>query len=111
MDHSPQIQTENLQKRKCCISETAPPAKKPAKGGRKRRVSAGVKKERKREQNKSAALRYRQKKKGEKIDVDFQQRDLEERNASLKATLRSLEAEVTYLTKFWTELQQHQGCQ
>lgn len=85
--------------------------KRPCKGGGggtgsrgKRRVSLSVKKERKREQNKTAALRYRQKKKDEKTDYDMQQQTLEERNAVLRTTLASLEAEVSYLKHLWNEV-------
>ena len=91
------------------------PSKKPAKGGRRRRVSASTKKERKKEQNKTAALRYRQKKKIEKGDFEQQQMELEEKNNALRATIGSMQAEIAYLTKFWSEVQakqqQQQGCQ
>lgn len=110
----PQIPKVNLQKRKCRISEpdddtleaADSPAKKPAAKRGRRRISTGTKKERKREQNKTAALRYRQKKKVEKVDFDEQQCDLEQRNASLRATLSSMEAEIRYLTQLWKEVQQ-----
>lgn len=104
----------NFHKQNCEAAVEAPPTKKPAKGGRKRRVSASTKKERKKQQNKTAALRYRQKKKNEKIDFEQQQRELEEKNASLRATIGSMEAEIAYLTKFWSEVQskqQQQRCQ
>lgn len=72
----------------------------------RKRVNTSVKKERKREQNKTAALRYRQKKKEEKVECDSQQQELEEKNEKLKDTLRSLEAEISYLKCFWAEVQQ-----
>ena len=65
-----------------------------------------MKKERKREQNKTAALRYRQKKKEEKVEFEVQQAELEEKNQRLRDTLRSLETEVSYLKRFWAEVQQ-----
>lgn len=87
-------------------SSTSPPSsKRPAKsGGGRKKLSTVVKKERKREQNKNAALRYRQKKKDEKLEIDQQQQELEERNSLLRATLRGLEAEVSYLKRLWSEV-------
>lgn len=102
------IQHTNLQKRKCRVSESdpgEPVSKKAAKGYRKRRVSTSTKKERKRDQNKTAALRYRQKKKFEKIDYVAQQLELEEKNSELQATLNGLETEISYLTQLWSEVE------
>lgn len=108
-DNSQIVQQVNLQKRKCHVSESAlgePSNKRAAKAtGRRKRVSIGTKKERKREQNKTAALRYRQKKKGEKVDFDQQQRELEEKNLALRSTLSSMEAEISYLTRLWSEVE------
>lgn len=87
-----------------------PSSKRPAiakgAGGSRKKVSASVKKERKREQNKTAALRYRQKKKEEKNEFDQQQMQLEEKNAELRSTLQGLEAEVNYLKRLWSEVEQ-----
>ena len=69
-------------------------------------MNASVKKERKREQNKSAALRYRQKKKEEKLEIDVQQQILEVKNSELKQTLKGLEAELGYLKRLWAEMQE-----
>lgn len=108
-DNSQIVQQVNLQKRKCHLFESAlgePSNKRAAKAtGHRKRVSIGTKKERKREQNKTAALRYRQKKKGEKVDFDQQQRELEEKNLALRSTLSSMEAEISYLTRLWSEVE------
>jgi len=50
-------------------------------------------KERKRDQNKSAANRYRQKKRAELDDIEFQQSIYEENNNKLKAQLQKLQME------------------
>ena len=65
-----------------------------------------MKKERKREQNKTAALRYRMKKKNERGDFESQQKELEERNRELRSTVSGIEAEIRYLKRLWTEVQQ-----
>lgn len=71
----------------------------------RRKVSATVKKERKRDQNKTAALRYRQKKKEERSDVGQQEQELKERNSELRSTLKGLEVEVGYLKRLWSEME------
>lgn len=65
-----------------------------------------MKKERKREQNKTAALRYRMKKKSERGDFESQQKELEERNRELRSTVSGIEAEIHYLQRLWAEVQQ-----
>lgn len=72
----------------------------------KRRMSLAQKKERKKEQNKTAALRYRQRKREEKVGVDGQMAVLEAKNKKLKAEVESLETEVNYLKKLWAEVAQ-----
>ena len=71
----------------------------------KRRVKGTTRKERKREQNKTAALRYRQKKKEEKQVIDEKEHEMEAKNNELKAKISSLEAEIHYLSKLWSEIQ------
>ena len=70
----------------------------------KRRLTKSAKKERKREQNKTAALRYRQKKKEEKSDIEMRRAELEEKNEKLKAEVNSLSNEINYLKKLWSEV-------
>ena len=89
--------------KKCAVSGSIPHASRS-----KKRAVTGTRKERKREQNKTAALRYRQKKKDEKIEIDDRESLLEEKNALLKSTLYSLEAEVDYLKKLWDEMSTRQ---
>ena len=67
-------------------------------------VRKSAKKERKREQNKTAALRYRQKKKEEKSDIETRRAELEEKNEKLKAEVNSLSNEINYLKKLWSEV-------
>ena len=70
----------------------------------KRRLSKSAKKERKKEQNKTAALRYRQKKKEEKDGIELRRIELEEKNQDLKAQVNSLSNEINYLKKLWLEV-------
>ena len=72
--------------------------------GSKRRLSQPQKKERKRAQNKTAALRYRQRKKDEKYGCSTQLEKLEEKNSELKQKVSSMTAEVEYLKKLWSEV-------
>lgn len=62
------------------------------------------KKERKREQNKTAALRYRQRKRHEKMSADIQVEGLEATNRALKLQVQSLSNEILYLKRLWTEV-------
>ncbi len=106
----------NLLKRKAdsdnSLEDVSPPTKKLiTKSSRKcapPRAKKGInsisKKERKREQNKTAALRYRQKKKGELGGIELKEFNLEEKNAKLKNTVESLEAEMKYLKELWIEV-------
>ena len=70
----------------------------------KRRMTKATKKERKKEQNKTAALRYRQKKKEEKSDIEERRDVLEEKNHLLKEQLSALSNEINYLKKLWSEV-------
>ena len=67
-------------------------------------MSVAQKKERKKEQNKTAALRYRQRKRVEKVGADGQREVLEAKNTTLKAEVQSLENELNYLKKLWAEV-------
>lgn len=89
-------------KRKLLVPQEEVKATRPAP---KRRMSKATKRERKREQNKTAALRYRQRKKGEKSEVDDVKQELEEKNSSLRSTVDSLEAEISYLKQLWAEIE------
>lgn len=64
------------------------------------------KKERKREQNKTAATRYRQKKKEEGEILLKQQCELEEINRALHSKVDKLTAEISYLKGLWSEVTQ-----
>ena len=86
------------------LSSKAPESKSRVFRSRKH-INPTGKKERKREQNKSAALRYRQKKKEEKSEIEILEQNLEEKNVGLKATVKSLEAEINYLKKLWFEIE------
>ena len=70
----------------------------------KRRLTQSVRKERKKQQNKSAALRYRQRKKGEKEDSQVKLQDLELKNSELKERVKSLHNEIDYLKQLWLEV-------
>ena len=78
----------------------------PTKGRGRKRANTSTKKERKREQNKTAALRYRMKKKFEMVDFVSQEKKLEGKNAELKATVSSMEAEIDYLKRLWADMEQ-----
>lgn len=80
------------------------PSYQPSRPAPKRRLPQSLKKEKKREQNKNAALRYRQRKKEEKSDIDIQRQNLEEKNAKLKSTVEALTSEINYLKKLWQEV-------
>ena len=80
------------------------PSYQPSRPTSKRCLPLLVKKEKKREQNKNAALRYRQRKKGEKSDIEVQRQQLEDKNVELKETVESLSNEINYLKKLWQEV-------
>lgn len=74
------------------------------KRSRRCKLSTNQRKERKKEQNKTAALRYRQRKKEELQVVEEQEQALEEKNKNLKSRVQSLESEIQYLKHLWTEI-------
>lgn len=72
----------------------------------KRRLTQAARKERKREQNKTAALRYRQRKKGEKESCFQKVQVLEIKNSELKDKVKALTSEIDYLKKLWVEVRE-----
>lgn len=77
--------------------------------GKRRKLSKVAKKERKKEQNKQAALRYRQRKRGEAETVESKREKLEAVNRDLKSKVNSLTAEINYLKKLWSEIEAVRG--
>merc|ERR1712213_165916 len=65
--------------------------------------SRAVKKERKKAQNRTAAFRYREKKKGEQNTVEEELELLATRNKELRAKLTEMETEARLLKKLMTE--------
>ena len=65
---------------------------------------APASKNRKKEQNKSAALKYRQKKREEQSKLEDRRDQLEEQNQKLQSDVVSLENEIMYLKQLWQEL-------
>ena len=63
-----------------------------------------ARKERKREQNKTAAIRYRQKKKEEADSLLLKQQKLEKKNRQLHRHVDGLLSEINYLKKLWQEV-------
>ncbi len=78
--------------------------KRKVKNKPRRKLTQTAKKERKRLQNKTAALRYRQKKKEEKCGSTSQLDILESKNTELKNTVSQITAEINYLKKLWSEV-------
>ena len=76
---------------------------------KRQKLSKATRMQRKKEQNKQAALRYRQRKKGEFEEVDEKREELEAINADLKATVTSLTTEIAYLNRLWREIGERQG--
>ena len=72
--------------------------------GKRRKFSKVAKKERKKEQNKQAALRYRYRKREESGEVEEKKEQLEAINSSLKSQVTALSAEISYLKKLWQEV-------
>lgn len=70
----------------------------------KRRLTQSARKERKKQQNKTAALRYRQRKKGEKEGSQVKLQELEEKNVELKERVKALNNEIDYLKQLWLEV-------
>lgn len=82
-----------------------PPSPKPV-TKRSNKLTTKQRKERKKDQNKTAALRYRQKKKDQLSVLIEQEKALETTNKKLKMEVDSLSTEIEYLKKLWTEIQQ-----
>jgi hypothetical protein len=78
-------------------------------GGRKNARSGVEKKERKKEQNRTAALRYRQKKKGEQCTVEEECDQLKARNTELKDKVDSISREIKYLKNLMAEVYKAKG--
>ena len=70
----------------------------------KRKQKTEEQKLRKKAQNRSAALRYRHKKKDELNDIIKVQEDLEEKNQELKGEVQSLSNEIDYLKKLMLDV-------
>lgn len=73
------------------------------------RSSLEDKKVRKKEQNKNAATRYRQKKKQEIKEIQGEERELAEHNEKLKEKMKSLQQEIGYLKGFMREVFKAKG--
>lgn len=67
------------------------------------------KKDRKRLQNKVAAIRYRQKKKVEAKDIDSEVDGLETQNKELKTKVEDLEREIRYMKNLMHDIQKAKG--
>ncbi|XP_003384513.1 PREDICTED: activating transcription factor of chaperone-like [Amphimedon queenslandica] len=78
-------------------------------GGRKSKLSKTDKKERKKEQNKTAAVRYRQKKREELDNLTKQEMALLQSNKELKEEVDSITAEINCLKRLWGEVCQAKG--
>lgn len=76
----------------------------------KRRVrSSEDKKSRKKEQNKNAATRYRQKKKAESEVVQGEERELQDKNDQLHVKCADIQREIKYLKSLMRDLYQAKG--
>ena len=91
--------------RKDCSRKRARSSSRAPPPQRKRGVSTANRKDRKKEQNKTAALRYRQKKREEKNTSEDRLQVFEDKNRLLKNAVASLEAEIGYLTNLWKEVE------
>jgi len=88
-----------------CVSESTKP-----KSGRKRKItSAEERKERKREQNKTAATRYRERKRSEMLKRDEQLNALKAKNTSLKDEKNRVHREIDYLRELLVEVYKLKG--
>lgn len=67
------------------------------------------KKQRKKEQNKTAALRYRQRKREEQEMLDKKQEELEKDNRQLRGQVDSLEREIMYLRNLMEEVRRRRS--
>lgn len=88
-----------------CVSESSKP-----KSGRKRKItSVEERKERKREQNKTAATRYRERKRNEMLKRDEQLAALKSRNTTLKDEKSRIHREIDYLRELLVEVYKLKG--
>ena len=78
------------------------PGKSPSRPSKKKTPTQ--KKLRKKEQNKTAALRYRQRKREELQDLEGRQQTLESINKKLRSEVNGLEAEIKYLKQLWRDV-------
>lgn len=103
-EDTPCLGSDHSCKRKAMSTVTSESMK-----GKRRKLSKTAKKERKKEQNKQAALRYRQRKRGEVEVIDDKREQLEAINSGLKTQVNALTAEINYLTKLWKEIEDAKG--
>jgi len=110
--------TQNAQpKQKCKVeaaSETRRPRPyerpcKPGKPGLPKDVIQQERKQRKKQQNKDAATRYRQKKKAEANGVDDECSQLEARNTELHTSVDTMTKEIQYLKDLLAEVYEARG--
>jgi len=88
-----------------CVTESSKP-----KGGRKRKIcSTQERRERKREQNKNAATRYRERKRSEMAKRDDELKALKEKNSSLKDETNRINREIDYLRELLVEVYRLKG--
>ena len=106
----PKLEQESSALPACSTSDTVTPntAKRKssttnANTGKRRRLTE-PRKQRKREQNKAAALKYRSRKKQEKLTLDQQQTALEQKNAELRDQVKCAEEEIAYLKSMLHEV-------
>ncbi|XP_003746141.1 cyclic AMP-dependent transcription factor ATF-4 [Galendromus occidentalis] len=78
-------------------------------GGRKSRFSPEDRKERKKAQNRTAAERYRQKRKVQEETIDEEEQQLIDGNNELKTEVTKLQAEVSCLKRLMREVLQAKG--
>lgn len=81
-------------------SPTAQATTGPRRRGRKRCVSPSTRRERKRQQNREAAQRYRNRKHGEVNEIDSVLEEHEQKNRELRDELRRAETERNILLRF-----------
>merc|ERR1712200_190440 len=67
------------------------------------------KKDRKKLQNKNAAIRYRNKKKEEAMSIVGEEQDLEEKNVTLKTKVGDLQREINYMKNLLDEICKAKG--
>lgn len=71
---------------------------------RRKKMPNTVIKQRKKEQNKDAALRYRWRKKEQQDQLDLRYQVLEEKNSDLQGQVDNLTREIAYLKNLWQEV-------